>query len=239
MPHQHGGGALPPMTETVWRDFYGGQQSSATVLHRRLSSVSAPLLMTGSSPKYNLQHSTPFTRSASSYYLRERPHTYQLQDHASTLKDKNFLIECYIKIPDVVSYDTNFSISTLYQQRFVCCANYYVLLLTSVIWSCASGGENGEYNITGTGGIEDLSPGARNRIDQRYNMNARSSTCYQNLWQVWATSVIWLKEISWAEDVAFYLAFRHAACRVQICIKINLGLLKTLIYTVSQKRTHL
>ena len=51
MPHQHGGGALPPMTETVWRDFYGGQQSSATVLHRRHSPLCAPLLMTGSSPK--------------------------------------------------------------------------------------------------------------------------------------------------------------------------------------------
>ena len=37
--HRHGGGSLPPMNESVWRDFYYCQQSSVTALHRRRSPV--------------------------------------------------------------------------------------------------------------------------------------------------------------------------------------------------------
>ena len=60
------------------------------------------------------------------YYLRERPHSYQI----STLKDKNFLIRMLYKDLGCSQRDTNFLFLTLHQQHFVCCAiklctNYY------------------------------------------------------------------------------------------------------------------
>ena len=69
------------------------------------------------------------------YYLRERPHSYQLPDHASTLKDKNFLIRMLYKNLGCSQRDndTNFSIFRVVSTAFfsVVLLNY-VLLLTSV-----------------------------------------------------------------------------------------------------------
>ena len=51
MPRRLGGGSPLPTTVTAWRDFYGSQQSSATVPHRRPLPVCAPMLTTSTLPK--------------------------------------------------------------------------------------------------------------------------------------------------------------------------------------------
>ena len=81
-----------------WRDFYGGQQSSATMLHRwhyfvsMCTAADDRLFTQVTCNTQHLLHDLLPPQREQHYYLRERPHSYQLPDRASTLKDKNLLV---------------------------------------------------------------------------------------------------------------------------------------------------